>query len=1059
MTKTTIPALVSAAMLALCCSAADYTLDGTSLTVHSGTYDAADALGLTSLVVEPGATLVVDAEGVFAGTCQLTVNGTLDLKGHSISVRRLKNDVDDKRNYTARVVNSSATPAAIALNGGSAYYGAIVETAGAISISDSSSAMGLYGPDGAAAVSSVTYSGTGSLLPYSAPASVKFVLKTPSNASLILRLAEIQLTYQGRPVPVSSVSATAYSQTANPPSNLVDGRADTWWRPAAAGETEVTFSFATPQSVDGYRVCAYDAGGTQYRPGGWDVYARRASTSGWVLMDSRSAVSWPGQSGNSMTNILFAAEGRFGSVFGENSALSLLTGSATALRVTTIDPLAFGTLTGTGGIRIEDGGAIAPGDVSGWTGPVSALNCDSFDRQGRILLSSERGGTEQRIAITNAANIAVANAGSAQVSILVDGGTPDASLRGRLADGEKGRLGLVKSGACERVLETEDCSYSGPTVVAEGTLAVARTRTTVGTVSARYFRFSPTATYSSGQNYNVGNFNWAANEFQLIDAGGNVVPWPNDAAVTKPDGTKAEHGTSTLKRFADNNTATRALVPNYTDSSRSTELVPVTIDAGKAMSFSSYCWYSTRDNVADSDRTPVAWTLEVSDDGTAWKTMDRASAAWSEADTGSFASGANGVERGPFAPQGSVRAVAEASALKTLPDSLLAAGGARDTHGTLKARYFRYRVYETRAPMRTSSSWGWQLAEIGLMKDGERVDWPAGVSISVTGASVRSGNNSYITNLVNNVVSEANAGADNDTRESAFIEGLPSYVTIDAGREMEFDAYSLVTTAGGSSSAFTDRLPVSWEFQVSADGSAYTTVDVQSRYLAEGHYSIMLAYQEMGPFLLAAKFPLLRRGAGDSLGDSSPVEIREGAVLKLATDYERFGTLSGAGTLELEWNAVASVNACSAGAFSGRVAGFGTLAVCGTETQTLSGADISGVKALELDGGVLAGTAVSSGDLSIAFGGGAIGTSIDVGGSLSVSGNVVYALPEGIDATGWHRRIFSAGSIDQASRDALASGTFAPETNIPRGCRATVRVSETDVSVDVFPDGLFIIIR
>ena len=76
-----------------------------------------------------------------------------------------------------------------------------------------------------------------------------------------------------------------------------------------------------------------------------------------------------------------------------------------------------------------------------------------------------------------------------------------------------------------------------------------------------------------------------------------------------------------------------------------------------------------------------------------------------------------------------------------------------------------------------------------------------------------------------------------------------------------------------------------------------------------------------------------------------------------------------------------------------------------------------------------------------------------------MSGNVVYALPEGIDATGWHRRIFSAGSIDQASRDALASGTFAPETNIPRGCRATVRVSETDVSVDVFPDGLFIIIR
>ena len=210
--------------------------------------------------------------------------------------------------------------------------------------------------------------------------------------------------------------------------------------------------------------------------------------------------------------------------------------------------------------------------------------------------------------------------------------------------------------------------------------------------------------------------------------------------------------------------------------------------------------------------------------------------------------------------------------------------------------------------------------------------------------------------------------------------------------------------------------------EVSLDGSNYYRIDAVSDYTPVGDV-LTKNYQEMGPFPVAEKWPLLDMGAGDSLGDKSPVEIDTGATLKLATDYEKFGPLSGAGTLELEWDAVGEINACAPATFSGSVTGRGTLAVCGDAVQTFDGATLSGVNTLELNGGAIAGAASFGGnDVTVAFNGGATRAALSGIGTLTVTGNVKYAVPDLTGISSYSATLFTATSIPDATKTLLEKG-------------------------------------
>ena len=978
------------------------------------------------------------------------MDGTLDLNGHSCKIFRIVNLTTDDypRAFTARIVNSGAADVLIYMNSASAteFYGKIEETSGKIWLRGPNTTFNLFGPDGAMAISCVSNMSSSTLLPYACPTKIRFVLQPSLAGKFNLRLAEIGLTYKGVPVPVASANVVKGDST-KPVSNLIDGDAKTYWRAedATAQTIELGFANGYIPRVDGFRLTPYDEGDlTRYRPGGWDVYVFRSTSAGWVLADSvRNFTGWSSRMYSSTTNILFSAEGRLGSVFGEQTDITLSGSSETALRVTTVDPLKTGAIRSVGGIRIENGSTLQPGSLADYKGAFTVNACTTPDMQAKLAISS-RGGAEQPVAITNRQNLAVVNGGAEPVSVLLDDSRTE-HLFGRLADGESGSLGLVKRGSGTRVLETEDATYSGETKVEAGTLVVARARTTVGTVAAKYLRFTPLTTTGTDTSYP-----WAANELQLLNAEGAVIPWPTGTTAAKPTNTKAEHGTSKIARFVDGDTKTRMLMPPYSDTT--TGFAPITVTLPTAVSFAGYRWVSTRDNSVDKKRTPVTWQLEISADGSAWQVCDVGEQAWSsEEELASWAPGVEGFPRTVLAVRGSVPAVS-GTGLVTLSDAFLKkpADDARATVGELAARYFRFRVLDVESTTASQYAYGWQLAEIGLMKGGQRVNWPAGVSIGLTGGTLNVNNNSKLENLVNNVIWEEGKGDVSQTRESAFVQEYPSFVTIDAGETMTFDAYSLVGLR-----ACWYRMPSAWTFEISNDGEKWTRVDAKGGYmLTQEQRNLGDGYPEMGPFAL--RYPLLERGEGNSIGDTSPVSIADGATLCLATDYEKFGALSGAGTLDLEFNAVGEINT-DAATFSGKVTGDGTLVVSGEGTQTFDGADLSGVKILELNGGMVAGSASFGGnDLVIAFNGGTLGAELSNLGRVSVSGPVKYAFPTITpDVKSVSLQLISATEIPAAAQAAFAAGTV----DVPRGWRHEISVTATGVRLDAWRPGLIMILR
>ena len=315
-------------------------------------------------------------------------------------------------------------------------------------------------------------------------------------------------------------------------------------------------------------------------------------------------------------------------------------------------------------------------------------------------------------------------------------------------------------------------------------------------------------------------------------------------------------------------------------------------------------------------------------------------------------------------------------------------------------------------------------------------------------------------NIVNNVVWEPNGnGSNNPNAERTFFGELPSFVVINAQEELEFDSYAFVSTS--MSVPYIDRIPKAWTFCVATNNNNnddYVIIDSVGAYMPGVDYVITQNYQQLGPFDVASKFPVLDTTAANSIGDRSPVAISNNATLKIAADYEKFGPLSGAGTLDLVWNAVGEINACAPATFAGSVTGKGTLAVCGTEVQTFDGATLSGVETLELNDGAIAGTASFGGnDVTVAFNGGATGATLSGIGTLTVTGDVKYALPDLTGQDSYAVTLFTATNVPAASRTLLATGEVVG--GFSRKWNWRVAVTDTTVTLSGNKRGTLIMVQ
>ena len=1019
------------------------------LVVEAGEVRAAAATPvLANVTVKPGAHLVLGADEQIRNENYVFLEGTFDLNGHTETILCLYNSPESgtlRDTPTGLLVNTASTSAVIKTQAEDVFYGRIEERPGTIEFQTTSGNTSFFGPTNCALPSKVVIDSTGCYFSYTRFRNLRFYFKKMRDPSRVPALADIQFTYQGRtlaPTVINSiignslVSGSRYG-------NLADGQASTVWKAADGASNvyvEVQFAGTYPR-VDGYRFVPAEL---ENAPTDWEVYAYRWETSGWFLVDRRENevvgpqdIKQTGFANNPGKTYDFSFADRPREQLGTGTALELTSGGSYHMRVSSLETLELGSLSGKADVSLEDGSWIAPGDMSDWTGSFIFQHTDGRENMARVLLDAGLGGTAQTVRVKgDNTNVSVENAGATPVSLLVDEATP--STRLRLADG-KGPMGLVKRGPGTVTLGIEESANTGTTVVEEGTLKVS------GPLGAerlakpvRYVRFSPTCVVGGAAYMDTWNFNWGAGDIQLLDTAGEVVSWPAGTTISAPWG---GHASATLACLIDGEPATRGLVYNRDQKNDTAELTPVTIDTKTGVAFAGYRWYTSNNGSTDQNRTPTNWILETSDDGEDWTVVSTASQTWGGSDETSTAN-----LRGPFTRDGVDR---PAPVLATLPSDFFAEETNRAIRASaLKARYFRFAPHETYNPSGSQYGYGWMVAEFALFRNGTRVDWPKGASATITGGKVNGDNGSKVEHLCDNVVS---GGFQNDTLHRTFVTQMPSWAVIDAGEEVVFDGYGFYSAALGG---YSERIPVSWTFSVSTDGTTWHEVDnrVQERSAVK-----VEQYTLQGIWSVADKFPLLNAtDATDALGDASPVQIADGATLEIDSVYEKFGTLSGAGTLKVNSGVVAEVNACVDGSFSGAVMGEGTLAFCGTATQMLSNATFRLPK-LELNGGVVTGTASHTGDLSITFNEGAWSGTLAVSGKLTATGTPRFAVPTPAAGGAIRQTLFIYGSIDAASAEVLKSAEIVGE--LPAGLKAKIHVGDGMCVLTAAADGSVILFR
>ena len=905
------------------------------------------------------------------------------------------------------------------------------------------------GGDGATA-GQITVEG-GKVVADNALTQLEFRFAETYNSTYVVALSEIQLTYGGVPIPENSLDRSAITASSNlnaenAVGNLFDGKAETFWKPQP-GQTpaSVYVRFRYPVKVDGYRLCTIES---VNRPITWTVHAVRQCPEETVLVDSRENVAVVASPQNNDYSKNWSSVFTFNQAswirtpFSRDTSFSLT--SAGVLEVGALETAYIGSVTGSGSVQIGVGSVFAPTNLTGWSGSFVSVADRSANPPPRVLLDATQGAAEQPVRILDGeqGNIAVENATATPVSMVIDNtfGT-DAAVYGRLSDGA-GEMGLVKRGANAVSLRMHDADYTGATRVEGGTLCVAGARFK----TARYVRFKPNE-YSGKDVY---DYNWGMNEFQLLtvaDGKWKVVPFPQGTDITSPRGF---HASLTQANLIDGNIATRCLVKSYNDTDVN-KYPAVTFAMGEDVTFAGYRWYTPYGGgAADLNRVPTDWTLEVSNDGTNWEAIDSRNDPYvSGGETASQL-------RGPYALGGEF----SEAAFQSLPGSLLYSA---DEHAsrtsTLKSRYFRFAPYEIRNNATTYGT-GWQIIEFSIFTNGVRVAWPSGA----TASSVSAYTGSYAPgNAVNNQMA-------NSSSDRFLCAVLPNDLIIDAGEALAFDAYGF--TYGTATSA---RQPVSWNLYVSEDGFTWHLADNRNDMRSQ---LTDAQYTECGPFSIS---PQMRHPAscGNAIGDASAVVVSGNAVLEFNTDYEVMGPLSGSGQLFFVAHSCAEtrIPTGASSSYSGTLSGTGTLVKGGEGSLSIGGevdlngtlcveagtlqlndATITQLGSLSLTGGRLEGrgSVASGAPLHIDFAGGAyLGTIKDIG-TLTVSGSVVYAVPEGLSRP-VAKTLFQYESIDETSAAALRNGV--PERDVPASLNPIITVSPKSCRISYGQIGFKVTVR
>lgn len=254
--------------------------------------------------------------------------------------------------------------------------------------------------------------------------------------------------------------------------------------------------------------------------------------------------------------------------------------------------LGLTALTGGGTLVPEGLSTVTLSEYASFTGTVSGV--------GTVALA-DSAGTDARFVPSGFETI-VRNDG-AQPAVLRVENTGEEIFSGVLEDGTS-TLGLTQSGTGTTYYSGTNSTYTGATRIEAGTATV-----TDGCF-AKFIRFLPSAmrpgSASSPDYYGTG---YQLSEFKLTQ-GGSVLPYPDGTLATCPGKAAGAEGP---EKAVDGSVDTKF----YMNSS--SPIYPLVIELPEETLFNGYCWYTANDAYG---RDPVAWTVEISEDGSTWTVVD-----------------------------------------------------------------------------------------------------------------------------------------------------------------------------------------------------------------------------------------------------------------------------------------------------------------------------------------------------------------------------------------------------------------------------------------------------
>jgi len=251
--------------------------------------------------------------------------------------------------------------------------------------------------------------------------------------------------------------------------------------------------------------------------------------------------------------------------------------------------LKVGELAGTGDLDVESG-SVTVTNYAGFTGTVSG--------DGTLALASPDGA--DATFIPRSLGVTVRNDGAMDANLVV-AGTGTNLFIGSMQDGASA-LGFVHSGSGTTLMSGLNSTYTGDTSIENGIAAV-------GSIAyAKYVRFYPQMMRETTDPSQWPDTGYQISEFHLL-LNGEKVEYPIGTLATSPGKGPGNEGP---EKAIDGSVDTKFYTNIY-------PINPLVIELPAPMVFNGYRWYTANDA---NGRDPVVWSVDISDDGVNWTTVD-----------------------------------------------------------------------------------------------------------------------------------------------------------------------------------------------------------------------------------------------------------------------------------------------------------------------------------------------------------------------------------------------------------------------------------------------------